>query len=86
MTPTLVRLLAFNGSYRSMIQFGRLARHKTFQSKDEMLEVLNGILATQKRDQRITDAMMENIKEGSFDFIEDNALELTVEQAQLLGW
>ena len=75
-----------NVVYRSFIQLGGRAATRVFRDRGQMVEVLRRILATQRREHpRIDDALV-NIESGSQQFSSDIALDLTAEQARLLGW
>ena len=59
---------------------------KQFASKSEMIKTMNGIMATQKR-LRIFEEDLKIIETvGSIDFMDTNALDLTDQQAESLGW
>ena len=74
-----------DGSYRYMshIQRSRLET-RVFNSEEEMLAVVNSVLATQKNNPSVNDDVLHLIQ--SPDGYQWTALDLTEEQAASLGW
>jgi hypothetical protein len=66
---------------------GSLAVDKPFDSKEKMIEIMNGILATQEgnHERDIIDALTES-KIGVVQYTGETQLDLTDEQAESLGW
>lgn len=92
----LVRLLCNNkrgsvSEYHSHILLSEsnestLGGHRKFATRQEMITVMVGILATQNKKARFSEVLRLVELNGSFDFAGENRLDLTNEQAESLGW
>lgn len=75
-----------NGMYEyeatSMEMAGSTPWKKTFDSRHELVSVMNGIFATQKRQQDVRRVMSKILQGGQYFF----DVELTDKQAESLGW
>lgn len=75
-----------NDVYRSFIQNGRVGRNRTFVHRRELIETLRRILEAQQPRRILTNDVLERIETGFHQWTGGSALDLTVEQAQALGW
>src|SRR5580692_6365539 len=92
----LVRLICNKGStgdftYHSYIEqwetmHSAPAGHKKFANQQEMTTVMIGILATQRRKASFVEMLKRIETKGSLDFVGEDSLDLTDEQAESLGW
>jgi hypothetical protein len=87
----LVRNKGGRGGYHSYIEksetvHSTLAGHKKFASRQAMIATMAGILAAQKRKVSFFEVLKRIETSGSFDFVGDDSLDLTDEQAESLGW
>src|SRR5215469_14738765 len=87
---SLVKLSAFkqqNGDYRyfsKVMELGGSPVHSnTFKSANEMIKVMNEILAMQRKSYIHVGSMVERIRDQGVYFFD---LEMTKRQAGLLGW
>jgi len=89
LSPTLLRITPENGVYLSLIQFGLRACKKTFQTKNEVLDLFTIILGSQiEIEPTLTQDMIEALdKTGTgIEFGENKRILLTPYQAERLGW
>jgi hypothetical protein len=71
------------GYYSVIMETGASAKwSKAFESEDEMITVMNGILASQKKNGDVRQFLNE-IRYGHHYFFD---LDLTSEEAEALGW
>ena len=72
--------------YRAFAEFDGRTGTRFFTDKEELVETMREILKTQTFAFPSPDELLEKIESGSLQFFGANALDLTTEQAKLLGW
>lgn len=72
--------------YRAFAHFDGRAGTRMFADRDELAATLRTILESQRSAHLSPEELLERIEAGSLQFSGANALDLTTEQAKLLGW